>query len=377
VAKLAGEPSEKRRVAVLINDMNAAGGIQRVAANLVRDLQPWYRTTLVAVEPFRTTPVFHEPGLDFCSLDLPRNPLSRSALLRELLKGGRKFRRFVKERQIDTVLAIWFDWSSVAAFALPRSVKTIGCEHISYWQATRKWRWIRTLSYRHLDAVVSLTEEDRPLFAKISRTTSVIPNYVDAVQPAAAEGREKILLSIGHLDARKGFDRLLWALKQALLDHPGWKLVIVGGGEKGHIDWGYLDYLSTLIQLLGLQGRVEFHPATDRIDEWYRRASIYVLGSRREGLPMVLIEAKAHGLPVVSFDCPTGPKEIVRNDIDGYLLQNDSIEFGRAASKLMADAELRCRMGVAAVEDARHRFAPAFVLPKWRELIESLHKQDH
>ena len=242
------------------------------------------------------------------SLDLPRNPLSRSALFRELLTGGRKLRRFVKERQIDTVLSIWFDWSSVAAFALPRSVKTIGCEHISYWQATRKWRWIWAVSYRHLDAVVSLTEEDRPLFAKISRSTSVIPNYVDAVQPAAAEGREKILLSIGHLDPRKGFDRLFWGLKQALLDHPGWKLVIIGGGEKGHTDWGYLNYLSTLIQLLGLEGRVEFHPATDRIDEWYRRAAIYVLGSRREGLPMVLIEAKAHGLPVVSFDCPTGPK---------------------------------------------------------------------
>jgi glycosyltransferase involved in cell wall biosynthesis len=205
----------------------------------------------------------------------------------------------------------------------------------------------------------------------------VIPNYVDAVHPAAAEGREKILLSIGHLDARKGFDRLLWALKHALLDHPGWKLVIVGGGEKGHIDWGYLDYLSTLIQLLGLEGRVEFHPATDRIDEWYRRASIYVLGSRREGLPMVLIEAKAHGLPVVSFDCPTGPKEIVRNDIDGYLIPNDSMEFGRAASRLMADAALRSRMGLAAVEDARHRFSPEFVLPKWCELIESLHKRDH
>src|ERR1017187_9177963 len=142
----------------------------------------------------------------------------------------------------------------------------------------------RPLGYA-LDAVVGLTAEDLPLYEKISGSASVIPNYVLAIEAAPIDAREKILLFVGHLDARKGIDRLLWGLKQALVDHPDWKLVVVGGGEKGHTDWGYLDYVSTLIQLLGLVGRVEFHPATSRIDEWYRRASIYVLGSRREGLP--------------------------------------------------------------------------------------------
>src|ERR1700681_955530 len=82
---------EKRRVAVLLNDMNAAGGIQRVAANLVRDLQPWYRMTLLTVEPLRA-PVFHDADLDFCSLNVKRNPRTRAALLRELFVAGRKLR---------------------------------------------------------------------------------------------------------------------------------------------------------------------------------------------------------------------------------------------------------------------------------------------
>jgi amylovoran biosynthesis glycosyltransferase AmsD len=366
---------EKRRVAVLINDMNSAGGIQRVAANLVRDLQPWYRTTLLTVEPLRTA-VFHEPGLDFRSLNVTRKSYTRVTLLRDLFVAGRKLRRFVKEQQIDTVLAIWYDWASVAAIALPTTVKKIGCEHMSYWQPTRTWQLIRSGSYRYLDAVVSLTAEDLPLFKNISRSASVIPNYVPSIEPSPVDSREKIILCVGHLEARKGMDRLLWGLKQALIDHPDWKLVVVGGGEKGHTDWGYLDYLSVLIQLLQLEGRVEFHPATSRINEWYRRASIYALGSRREGLPMVLIEAKAHGLPIVSFDCPTGPKEIVRNGIDGYLIENDSIEFGQAASELMDDPELRRRMGIAAMEDVQHRFSPESVLLKWRQLIEVLHNPD-
>jgi amylovoran biosynthesis glycosyltransferase AmsD len=163
-------------------------------------------------------------------------------------------------------------------------------------------------------------------------------------------------------------------LKQSLLDNPDWKLVIVGGGEKGHVDWGYMDYVSVLLQVLQLDGRVEFHPATSRIEGWYRRASAYVMGSRREGLPMVLLEAKAHGLPVISFDCPTGPKEIVRPGIDGFLIADDSEAFAAAATTLMTNTDLRRSMGEAALDDHRQRFSVDSIIAKWCDLIEGLHR---
>lgn len=366
------DAGRRRRVAVLINDMSASGGIQRVAANLVRDLRPRYDTMLLSVEPL-DSPVFHEPGLDFRSLDYKRGARSRRALLMEYVAVGRRLRRFVAREGVDTVLALWYDWASVAAFALPRGVKKIGCEHISYFEATPKMRWIRSKSYPRLDAVVCLTAEDLPRLAPISRSVHLIPNYVPPVPPHPAEGREPILLTVGHLDSRKGIDRLLWALKGPLLANPEWKLVVVGGGEKGHADWGYLDYVSVLLHLLQLDGRVEFHPATGRIDRWYGRASIYVMGSRREGLPMVLIEAKAHGLPIVSFDCPTGPREIVRPGLDGFLISGDGEAFADAAASLMTDAGLRRRMGEAAREDQRRRFSAEGVIGRWYELIEGLH----
>ncbi len=370
---ITGCSGERRRIAVLINDMNSAGGIQRVAANLVRDLSPRYDTMLLSVEPL-VSPVFYEPGLDFRSLGYRRNPQSRIALVRELVAVGRKLRRFVMEHRIDTVLGTWYDWSSVMAFALPRSVRRIGCEHISYFEARLKWRWIRAKSYPHLDAVVVLTKADMPLLSQISRTTHLIPNYMHPIALSPLEGREKILLTVGHLEYRKGIDRLLWALKQPLLENPDWKLVIVGGGEKGHVDWGYLDYVAVLLQVLQLEGRVEFHPTTKRIDDWYRRAAIYVLGSRREGLPMVLIEAKAHGLPIVAFDCPTGPAEIIHHGVDGFLINADTEEFSAAAAALMTDTALRYRLGMAAVEDFRRRFSSESVLPKWFDLIDELHR---
>jgi len=372
-SKSPGLPATKRRrVVVFTNDMNAAGGIQRMAANLVRDLRPWYDTILLTVEPLRRS-AFYEAGLDFRSLNYIRNPRSRSELLRDLAVVGWKLRRFVLENQIDTVVAIWYDWSSVVALSLPRSVKKIGWEHIEYGEARASWRWIRSKSYRYLDAVVSLTQEDCPAYKRISRQVHCIPNYVEGVDLTPSADRENILLTVGHLISRKGIDRLLWALKQPLQENPSWKFVVIGGGEKGHADWGYLDWVSTLMRLLQLQDRVEFYPATDKIKDWYRRASIYVMGSRSEGLPMVLIEAKAHGLPIVSFDCPTGPKEIIRPGVDGFLVDDDSYAFGESVNNLIRDAELRDRMGKAGMEDVKQRFLMAPVIQEWVNLIESLY----
>lgn len=364
--------SARRRVAIFLNDMNSAGGVQRVAANLACDLRSRYETTLLTVEPIRD-PVFYRADLEFCSLGYRRNPRSRLHLLKELVIAGCLLRRFVVTKQIDTVLAFWYDWASVAAFSLPRSVKRVACEHMAYSEPTSTWKWIRSRSYRHLDAVVGLTSEDLPHLQRIAKRAQVIPNYCYQAEPVSTGGREKILLTVGHLHGRKGLDRLLWGLKQPLIDNPDWKLVVIGGGEKGHADWGYLDYICTLIQLFQLQGRVEFYPATDRISDWYRRASIYVLGSRQEGLPMVLIEAKAHGLPIIAFDCPTGPKEIVRTGVDGFLVQNDSNEFAECAGILMSNPGRRCEMGEAAIDDFKMRFSREVIIPQWFDLIDSLH----
>ena len=361
----------KPRVAVLINDMHAAGGIQRVASNLVRILGPRYEVRLVSVEPLRN-PVFQDAGLNFQSLEKVRGNGGRLRYVWELAAVGRKLRAYVREHRIDVVLVIWYDWSCVAAWALPRTVVKVGCEHIAFDEAPRFWRLMRHLSYRRLDAVVGLTQADFPRLSRISRKAVVIPNAVEIPPANAAGKREKILLCVGHLIVRKGLDRLLWSLQKPLHEHPDWKLVFLGGGEFGHSDWGYLQYLSALIQLLQLEKQVVLLPATRKIRSWYDRASIYVMGSRQEGLPMVLIEAKVHGLPIVSFDCPTGPREIVRHEIDGFLVREDHEAFGEAASALMTDSALRERMSSAAIDSVRRHFSMESITKQWMDLIASL-----
>jgi amylovoran biosynthesis glycosyltransferase AmsD len=365
---------QKRKVAIFLNDMHQAGGIQRVAVNLARDLKPTYETLVLSAEPLNR-PVFYDAELNFQSLNTPVHSMSRIGRFRELVNAGLKLRHFVKTHQVDTVLAIWYHLATVAAFALPKSVKTVGCEHISYFVADPRWQRIRHLSYPKLDAVVGLTQEDMPFLSRVSKSVHLIPNYVYQVDsPPPIHTREKILLTVGHLTWRKGIDRLLWALKEPLQTHPDWKLVIVGGGEQAQVDAELMNYVATLIDLFGLRGRVEFQSATEQVLDWYSRASIFVLGSREEGLPMVLLEAKSCGLPVVGFNCPTGPKEIIRHGVDGFLIENDTNAFANAANALMNDPDLLNRMSLAAIEDTRSRFSVDTMTAKWTHLIESLHE---
>ena len=358
----------KRRIALFINDMNSMGGIQRVAANLARDLQAWYEVALITMfSP--TKSLFNHSGVTVETLGLPYYPGRFYPRYREMPVIGNRLRKVVRDQGIDTVICFWFHLASIAAVCLPRKVRTIGYEHIAFSGATGRWARLRKWAYPWLDVVVSLSEQDRAQFARLAKAVQVIPNYV-RVPEAGSLTRETILLTVGHIEHRKGIDRLLWALREPLAAHPDWKLVIVGGGEAGHVEHWYLSYIHDLAGLLGISDQVDLHPATDRIGDWYARASVYVMGSRLEGFPMVLLEAKAHGLPVISYDCPTGPREIVRSGVDGFLIRGNHTEFAAAANQLMMDLSLRLRMGAAGVDDVITRFSPDRICRTWCDVIE-------
>lgn len=367
-----GATNNKIRVGLLLNDMNAAGGIQRVAANLARDLGNDFETVILTVYSSGNV-IFDDPRLTVKSLNLPRGPFYPRP--REILGIGWQLRKLIAEERIDTVICFWFHWAIIAALALPKSVKKIGYEHIAFSAATGKWAKLRNWVYPRLDAVVSLAQEDSAQFAAISKRARVIPNYVELPEPGSFAAREKILLAVGHIEHRKGLDRLLWAMKDTLQANPDWKLAIVGGGDLGQVEQHYLSYLHALTGLLHLSSNVEFYPATHRINDWYRRASIMVMGSRLEGFPMVLLEAKSYGLPIVSYACPTGPREIVREGVDGFLIEDDAAAFGAAVQTLIEDAALRQRMGEAAREDVDLRFGEKRIYKLWHDLIEEVRQE--
>ncbi len=232
----------------------------------------------------------------------------------------------------------------------------------------RCWGFLRRLLYARATRLVVQTQRNLDSYSpSIKRIARVIPNPVMvpkevqlAVAPALRE--TKVVIAMGRLVEQKGFDLLLRAFGQIASKHPLWTLDIWGEGEKRA-------ELEVLIVELGLQERARLCGLTREPFERLREADLFVLSSRYEGLPNVLCEAMACGLPVISFDCPTGPREIIRPGLDGILVPAGEVEaLAAAIDRLMLDEFERRRLSARAVE-VIERFKVERILGMWEQVL--------
>ncbi|MEU0564618.1 glycosyltransferase family 4 protein [Nonomuraea sp. NPDC005983] len=221
--------------------------------------------------------------------------------------------------------------------------------------------------YGRFNAVVVLTETNRAEYRQLVPHTPVvrIPNAVRVSNRQPSLQEKPVVVAVGRLVPQKGFDLLIPAFAQAVRGHPEWSLRILGSGPAG-------DRLRGLVTQHGLGGRVHLPGRTDQIDKELAEASVYALSSRFEGLPMAMIEAMSHALPVVAFDCPTGPADVLTHGTDGLLVPPRDVDgLAAALDRLMGDRRLRLRMGAAAAETA-HDYVPEIVMPLWEDLFADL-----
>lgn len=242
-----------------------------------------------------------------------------------------------------------------------RNIKRIGCEHINYEALPFIYRLMRRFIYRKLDKVVLLTEVDRKKY-KFLRNTCVIPNSYSFKPKKINDYSKKNIIAIGRLTYQKGFDMLVDAAVLLKSKLPDWKVKIVGDGEDK-------EKLLDKIKENDVSDFISIIPPKIDVVDIYHSASIYVMSSRFEGLPMVLIEAQSCGLPIVSFDCPEGPSEIIHDNIDGYLVEKNNIQaLVEKVIYLANDENLRKQFGQNAFI-ASERYSSDVVKSKWLELI--------
>lgn len=284
-------------------------------------------------------------------------------------------RRLMLRHQPTVVLGMMTKASILAVLAgrgLPCRVIATEHTHPPVQRLPSMWRRLRCWAYPRAQAVVALTKGTADwLDRHIPGVHAlVIPNAVHwplepgepIVAPPERAGRLR-LLAVGRLHPVKGFDVLLQAFAAIAELFPDWDLVILGEGEQRAV-------LEEQVEQTGLSTRVSLPGRVGNIGQWYAQSDLYVLSSRVEGLSNTLLEAMASGLPCVAFDCETGPREIIRDGIDGVLVRpaEDPDALAAWLSNLMAHPNEGARYARRAV-DVRDRFSVTRVMSMWERVF--------
>ena len=223
-------------------------------------------------------------------------------------------------------------------------------------------------AYPRLDLVSALTERDAAGYRELlgeRPPVEVFPNAAPDVGGRRASLDDKLVIAAGRLTRQKAFGRLVDAWADLAPRHPDWTLRIFGEGGKRR-------YLERQISRHGIADSARIEHFTDRLLDEFTHASIYAMTSRREGFPMVLLEAIGVGLPIVSVDCYTGPRDIVTDGVDGRIVpEGDRPALVAALSEVMADDAKRKAFGAAAL-GAAARYDRDRVAARWEARLQEL-----
>lgn len=228
------------------------------------------------------------------------------------------------------------------------------------------WRVISELIIRKADALVMQTLAiTKTLPDRLRQKAVVIANPCRVSATVGISNHSDLVVAVGRLVEQKGFDTLTQAFALLAAEFPSWSLKIYGDGpERG--------CLQNKIISLSLEDRIFLPGVTEQPGQWVDGASIFVLSSRYEGFPNVLVEGMAKALPVVSTDCPFGPSEIIEPNISGLLVPvDDADKLAAAMRQLMKDESLRGKMGASA-QKAISKFAFETIMDKWDACIRDV-----
>ena len=215
------------------------------------------------------------------------------------------------------------------------------------------------------DHIVVLTHEDRMNNWGKNEKVSVIPNPITFRSETAAPLNSRKIVAVGRLTAQKNFASLIRAFSRVADRHPDWSLEIYGEGEER-------EALQRQIDGLSLEQNVCLCGNTSRVQEKMLGSSCFVLSSLFEGLPLVMLEAMSCGLPVVSYDCPCGPKDIITDGVDGFLVATgDERMLADRICGIIENPDMRAEMSAAALRKSEN-YRIEKIIPMWMELFKRL-----
>jgi len=341
----------KKSITILVHNLFYMGGTTRAVTNTANMLsKQGHSVTILSTFRSQTEPYFplaknvniysiidytqdnnyRLQHILFNRLNNLLYPVFKSKEIHQDEPGIRQFSRYIEKRLIqaiqnvdtDILISTRASYNILVAKYAPENVRLIAQEHMVFSMHTTKLQEAIRNNYNEFDRITTLTEDDALHYKEFVSPEKVIaiPNLLpDEYRLDSSVDRRKVILSAGRFEEEKGYDLLIQAVQLVHEKLDGWEVHIYGQGSKK-------DGLGKLINHLGLSHIIKLFPPTKELAKVMNQASLFVLPSRFEGFGMVIIEAMATGLPVIAFDCPVGPRNIIRNGVNGVLVEGGNIE---------------------------------------------------
>ena len=356
-----------KKICFLIGNLNNSGGTERVTTLIANALaQKDFQVSILSLADGKQ-PFFElAPSIKTYSL-YPE----KISFKKNFLGAVWRIRQFVTQYQIDTLIVVD---SISCVFTVPAlfglKVNHICWEHfnfnvnlgVKYRDIGRRW------AAKYCDYVVTLTKRDKELWEQGIK--NIKAKIIPIANPSPFEVQQNIpsldyktILCVGRLTYQKGFDLLITAWARVAQQVPDWKIVIVGSGEDEQM-------LKQMAKDFAVEDSIVFAGQQKNMDTFYRQASFFCMTSRFEGLPMVLLEAQSYGLPIVAFDCDTGPADLIENKKNGILVEPlDTTELADGIIELMNLNELSYMNYAKTAKEVSMNFYGKKLVGKWIEII--------
>ena len=351
--------------------LDDSGGGERVAVSLANELTKKYEVHLIGITTEQSDLFFKiNSQVKYSNFFDHRVRLSKN-----ILKISKMLKKYFIDNEIEVAFGIGISANVFLSLSgIGISTKVILCDHTNSITDNREFsqKVQRYVGTKLADKIITLTQEDRRNYIKqygISETKiAYIYNWKeDGLSNVTYNDESTNIVTVGRFDYQKGYDCLVQVAKKVLAKRSDWTWEIYGSGKQDEVD-----KIRDFITENDLQDKLVIKGLEKNQDLIYGDKGIYVMTSRYEGLPLVLLEAQQYNLPIVSFSCPTGPSEIVENGMNGYLIDcYDVDEMSNRLLELMNDKELRNRFSSHA-KDNMGKFNKDRIIHQWIDLIEEV-----